>query len=1225
MTQPPDPQPTTAPPPTVEDGLATGPHLDPEGARTFQPAGTVPHKDAAPELPGYTIEGVLGRGGMGVVYKARHLALKRTVALKMMLGGGHAGAQERARFKAEAEAVARLQHPNVVQIHEVGEHEGQPFCALELVEGGSLAQKLGGKSLPAREAARLVEALAQAMHLAHSRNIVHRDLKPANVLLTPEGQPKVSDFGLARQLDTDSGQTQAGQVMGTPSYMAPEQAAGQAHAAGPAADVYALGAILYECLTGRPPFKGASTLQTLEQVRSQEPAAPRSLSPKVPRDLETVCLKCLRKEPERRYASAAALGEDLRRWQAGEPIQARRVGRVERGVKWARRNPAVAALLVLVVLAVLGGGAGIYLKYLDAQEQAGIARAKTKVAEEKEELAEQRRKEAEEALKDKDKALERAQEQLAANALIMARAAWEKGNAAAAQGHLDAVPEKPTLRNFEWRYLRRQYEGGLFSLRGHTGYVSGVAFSPDGTRIATASDGRTARLWDARTGALVLELKGHGSSVSGVAFSPDGTRIATASGDRTRLWDARTKQADAVEIGYRAWATRPAPDWHAAVANHLDRTGERFAAAFHLRRLLDLAPSHVVVLLRGRPFSAAGDSGPLALAAYDAAIAREPDNAALRLRRALVRSRLGRHQQARADLDRVAALAREGPAVPLARSLLEARAGRAAQARSAREQAMRQTAVLPALDAQRNWEGRRRPQPPPRGPAADAADTVLAVEEELDVERRAGPLQAARAVMAGGDRVGPFSAAQALALDLRQPTLSAQDAATAWRLCGLARCAHGDWRRAVADLGAALELAPADLTARRARARANAETGQWSRTVIDCTACLKEQPDGWELWYLRGLAHRQLKKQDLALADLTEALARGGGLAVRWERAASAFALKKWDLAAADYGEVAKRSPKDARIQLHLGIALYNQGKREEAVEPLRRAVALEPENALYQHWLGSVLNARGKYAEASAALRRAAKLAPTDATIHHNLGYALHGLGRLDEALKSYRRSLDLTAPNDPARPARQQVVAETERLLPLAARLPAFLSGKAKPTSAAEALDLARLCRSTKRHAASARFYAEAFAVQPGLADDLKARHRYNAACYAALAGSGKGEDGKLDEKEKARWRRQALTWLRADLALRVKQLASGKAADRQEVAAKMRHWEQDSDLAGVRDPAAVARLPADEQEAWKKLWADVAALLQKAQPRPKQPARSGAGVRKEGRSDSFKEGGR
>ena len=248
----------------------------------------------------------------------------------MILSGGHAGDGERQRFRAEAEAVARLQHPNIVQVHEVGEHEGLPYAALEFVEGGTFAERLKRGPVSPREAAEVIATLAGAMHLAHSRNIIHRDLKPANILLDAEGSPKVTDFGLVRQLDSDIGQTQTGAVVGTPSYMSPEQAAGESKHAGPAADVYALGAIMYECLTGRPPFQGTSMVATLDMVRNQEPVAPHLLRPGVPADLETICLKCLRKEPEKRYASADALANDLRRWQRREPIRARPIPTWER-------------------------------------------------------------------------------------------------------------------------------------------------------------------------------------------------------------------------------------------------------------------------------------------------------------------------------------------------------------------------------------------------------------------------------------------------------------------------------------------------------------------------------------------------------------------------------------------------------------------------------------------------------------------------------------------------------------------------------------------------------------------------------------------------------------------------------------------------------------------------------------------------------------------------------
>jgi serine/threonine-protein kinase len=312
------------------------------GLRTSPYEGAVPPVPQAadpPHVPGYELFGEVGRGGMGVVYRAWQCALDRPVAVKMLLAGPLASPQEFGRFRRETAALACLRHPNIVQVYDAGDVDGRPYFAMELVEGGSLAQKLAGTPQPARPAAALVSALAGAVEVAHKSGIVHRDLKPANILLTADGTPKVSDFGLARRLGGEDGLTRTGAVLGTPSYMAPEQAQGRADAVGPAIDVYALGAILYELLTGRPPFRAATAAETLRQVTDEEPVPPSRLNANVPRDLETIGLKCLEKEPRRRYPSAAALAEDLQRFQRGEPIAARPVGPVERMLRWIRRHP----------------------------------------------------------------------------------------------------------------------------------------------------------------------------------------------------------------------------------------------------------------------------------------------------------------------------------------------------------------------------------------------------------------------------------------------------------------------------------------------------------------------------------------------------------------------------------------------------------------------------------------------------------------------------------------------------------------------------------------------------------------------------------------------------------------------------------------------------------------------------------------------------------------------
>jgi WD40 repeat protein len=499
-------------------------------------------------VPGYEILGELGRGGMGVVYKARHLALNRVVALKMILHAEHAGDDQRRRFQAEAEAVARLQHPHIVQVHEVGECAGLPYFSLEFCGGGSLADQLDGTPWEPKRAAKLVETLAGAMHAAHAAGVVHRDLKPANVLLAADGTPKVTDFGVAKRLDVQ-GHTQTGAVVGTPSYMAPEQAGAKGQAVGPPADGYALGAVLYELLTGRPPFKAATPLDTILQVVSDEPVAVRRLQSGVPRDLETICHKCLHKDPRKRYGSAEALAGDLRRFLCGEPIIARPLGVWGRAVKWAKRRPAVAALAAGLLIVSALGCALVTWKW---REAANRAEAETRA-----------RGEAEEARQVIDRQLGEAQLQSAELTLDRALAFCERGDVG--QGLLWLVraleQTPPQAENLE-RVIRANLAGWhdrlclLQAALPHNGWVTAVAFCPDGRTFLTVdSDARAAHLWDVDRLDRARATRQQRGEIRAAALSPDG-KVALLGGDawfgggEARLWDLASGSFSRKAIGH---------------------------------------------------------------------------------------------------------------------------------------------------------------------------------------------------------------------------------------------------------------------------------------------------------------------------------------------------------------------------------------------------------------------------------------------------------------------------------------------------------------------------------------------------------------------------------------------------------------------------------------------------------------------------------------------------
>jgi eukaryotic-like serine/threonine-protein kinase len=870
-----------------------------------------------PRIPGYEIEGLLGRGGMGVVYRGRHRRLNRPVAVKMLLAGAYASRRDLARFQREAEAVAALRHPNVVSVFDVGDLDGLPYYTMEFVEGGSLARQMAGAPQPAARAADLVATLAGAVEAAHRGGIVHRDLKPGNILLLADGTPKVSDFGLARRFDGPAGDTRTGTGIGTPSYMAPEQATGHA---GPPADVYSLGAILYEMLTGRPPFRAETPSATVHQLLVDDPVPPSRLNRTVPRDLETICLKCLHKDPARRYPTAAALADDLTRFRRGESIAARRAGPAERAWKWLRRRPGPAAAvgvgLALVVTLAVGG----WWWAADRSE------TRRDVAEDLDAAVQaQRRSDWAEART----ALVRARARLGDRDLADFRARTDRGSRdLELAARLDAIRlnrhvifDGYSNRLLDRTHNDREYEAvfadlGVGSLLADPEAVAAavresniaraiVAALDDWAVCAVADErrrwlmevarradpdptGDLARLrdpaaWEDRAALAAL-------TEPALAAKPS-LQLLVALGERLRALNG-----DAVPFLTRVQAEHPGDFWaNFALADALCRTRPAEAVRYY-QAALAIRPAEAIIHHDlGRALAMTGRLDE-ALARFEQSLALDTRfaNAASSYGNAL--SLVGRHDEALAQHRRAVATAPRLDSVWLNFAAALLRAGRAAEAVDQLRELVR------------------------RDPNHATARTNLGY-----MLHQTGRLDEAVACHQ-----------QALAID--------PACATAETNLGFARAVQGHRAEAMVHYRRALRIDPTDVVA-----------------LTNLGNCLRIEGRVDEAVLRFREALRLNSRYAPAHSGLATTLAKGGPS----------------EESAYHFRQAAELAPTDAKAQFNLGLALAEGGRPDQAIPWYERAIAIDPKLAEAHGSLGEALLSQGRAADAKAAFGKCLDLLP--------------------------------------------------------------------------------------------------------------------------------------------------------------------------------------------------------------------------------------------------------
>jgi serine/threonine-protein kinase len=1019
---------------------------------------------------------------MGIVYKAHHLRLNRPVALKMLLAGTYAGPAERERFLREAEAVAGLRHVNIVQVHDMGDHDGRPYFTMEYVEGGSLAQKLMATPQPAHLAAALLATLAEAVQVAHQGGIAHRDLKPANILLSVDGTPKIADFGVARHFDTGAGLTRTGDRIGTPSYMAPEQALGKAHLTGPLVDIYSLGALLYELLTGRPPFRGETAVETELQVINQDPVPPSRLNARVPRDLETICLKCLRKEPERRYASAAALAEDLRRFQRGEAIAARPVSLPERFSKWVRRRPAVAALVgtaVFFTTALIGGA--LWLAVHQAQRRQAVEGDLKEVTD----LQQQAR------WTEARGALQRAEARLSAGWLANGGLPQRIDQA---RRDLDLVI---TLDGIRDNRAASADDLAYYKCRADGQYLSAFEES----RMAKAQD---------PPGIVAARVNGSAVRVALIAALDDWAVCASDKSRRDWLLSI-AREADPDPLGWGDRIRDPARWDDLAALSELAKTvpvkGQSVSLLLGLGARLRAAGGDATGFLRRVQNEHPADFWAN-IVLGDALFSAAPFEAAAYYRAALA---------------------------------------------SRPEAAVAYTALGDSLRTQNRH---------------DEAIGYYRRALEIDPNYARGHTNLGNLLKDEGNLLEAITSFRtALKIDPNY----------AWAHLGLANALSESrqFDEALEHYRLFLANGPTVPHVVNILRSARVRQGRGEEVRLEWKKALDLDPPDHESWF--GYAELCLFLGDIdeyrrARQDLIRRFGDTSNPYVAEQTARAILLMPPSDaelrtaVALADRAVAAKSTTPEWVYPYFLfakGLAEYRQGQFDSAISTMnmKAGAVLGPcprlVIAMAKYRLGDEQEARTSLAaEISAIDWSLAEVRSHDQWLWHALR----------------REAENLIFPNTAA-----------------------FLAGEYEPRDNTERLALLGVCRFRNRTCSSARLYADAFTADATLADNLWNNHRYNAACAAAQAGCGQGEDAAgLGEAEKKRWRDQAREWLRADLAARVQAFVADPGATRAGLHQALTRWQEDPDLACVRDPAGLDKLPDGERTGYLALWAEVDAVL-------------------------------